>query len=380
MSNTNTDYLYPEFWANAFDEMDKGQYQLQNLVSKNYDSQLATKGDTVNVPLTPDMTAADWTPGSSISATGITQTTAQLILDKSKKVTINLTAAELTKSNYDLISSYGVPMAQAVLESVNSEIYKEMLKSTYFVNPGTPGSTSIDEDDIIDVGKLLDENKVGRNNRFLVVSPADAAVLLKLDAFQYANYSGDAGKAMTTGSLGSKFGFNIFVNNAISDYTMGDTTGAVNLLAGYAASTTTMIVDAFNDDSAPIRAGDIFKTSTGATYYSVTATETTSSDTTSITFGYNGSGLVASAADNEVLTFSVTRSALGFVPSGIALAARPYASLPAGAGALTSVSSLDGIPVRFSVWHDGNLGLNIQADILFGVKLINQKRVCRILC
>ncbi len=382
MSNTNTDYLYPEFWANAFDAMDKGQYQLQNLVSKDYSSQLATKGDTVNVPLTPDMTAADWTPGDSISASAITQTQAQLILNKSKKVTINLTAAELSKSNYNLIESYGVPMAQAILEAVNTEIYKEALKSTYFINPGTPGTTAIDEDDIIDAGKSLDENKVGRINRTLVVSPADAAVLLKLDAFQYANYSGDAGKAMATGSLGSKFGFNIFVNNAIADYTPADLTGAVNYADGYTAGDTTIVVNGFNDDANPLRAGDIFKSSTGSTYYSVTATTTTNSDTTGITFGYNGSGIATgeTLTNSELLTFVASRSALGFVPSGIAMAARPYAFLPSGSGALSSVANIDGIPVRISVWHDGNLGLNVQADILFGVKLINQKRVVRIIC
>lgn len=376
MSNTNTSYLYPEFWASAFDEMDKGQYQLQQLVSRDTEALLAEYGQSVVVPITPEMSAGDWVPGANITATGVTQTKATVTLDQSKKVTINLTNAELSKSKYNLIESYGIPMAQAILEAVNNSIYLEMLKSGYFVDPGTPGTTAIDEDDVIDAGAKLSANKVSRANRVLVASPDDIANLLKTDAFQRADAAGDGGKAMTTGELGSKFGFKIFENNVIADYTPSDLAGAVNNVAGYLAGVTTIAVDAFNDATTPIRAGDVFTIAdTTGTYTVISTTQDTDGKTTGLTFY---PGLAGAASNDKVVTIIPTRSALAFVPSGLALAARAYSIIPAGV--MSNVFDLGGIPVRLSVWHDGHLGLNVQSDILYGVKLINSKRIVRILC
>ena len=77
MSNSNIDALYPEFWAAAFDELNVGEYGMQNRVSRKYYGTLGQSGDTVNVPISVDFgDADDWTPGDSISASNITQTTA----------------------------------------------------------------------------------------------------------------------------------------------------------------------------------------------------------------------------------------------------------------------------------------------------------------
>lgn len=384
MSNANMDYLYPEFWAAAFDEADLGSYNLQKLISRKYENKLAQKGDTVNVPLTPEMSADDWTPGSSITADSISQERAQLALDKSKAVPINLTGAELSYSAYELIESYGVPMAEAVLAAVNEEIYKEALKSTYVVASAISSTTagSPDEDDVVNAMTLLNENKVTKIGRSLVCAPADFGALAKTDAFQYANYSGDGGRTQREGQVDRKFGFDIFENHACEKYTPADVAGAINhpTSGSYAIGTTTIAVDAFDDDATPVRAGDIFQPA-GSTshYYSITATDVTSDDTTELTFAYRGSGLLAAEDDNDVITIIPSRSMLAFSPSAMAFAARPYAMLPEGAGVKSTVINVDGLPIRISVWHDGKLGVNVQADVLFGVKLVNQKRMARII-
>ena len=101
----------------------------------------------------------------------------------------------------------------------------------------------------------------------------------------------------------------------------------------------------------------------------------TSGDTTSITFS---PGLVAAESNEAEINFVATQSALCYVPSGIALAARPYAVLPEATGVRSSVVTMNGLPIRISVWHDGNLGVKVQYDLLFGTKLIDAKRVVRI--
>ena len=135
MSNTNMDLLYPEFWAASFDALDVGEYGLQNQISRDVEPLVASSGDTVNVPIAPDFgDAADWTPGGTITPSAVAQTSAVVTLDQSKSMCKGFTDKELSMSKYDLIQSYGTPMAKSILRAVNKSIYLEMLKTSYFVD------------------------------------------------------------------------------------------------------------------------------------------------------------------------------------------------------------------------------------------------------
>lgn len=373
MSNTAMSALYPEFWAASFDELDVGQYNLQNKVSRDVESLVAKAGDTVNVPLTPDLdTAEDWTPGTTITATGITQETVQVILNKSKRKTIALTQTELSLSPYDLIMTYGVPLAKTIMKAVNLDLYLELMKTDQFVD----AISGLDEDDVVDAKTNLSSNEVQIDGRNLVSGVDDMGTMLKLDAFQHVDVSG-TDQAMKEGRLIRKFGFDMYENNIISTYTPADVAGAVNNGANYAAGTTTMIVNGFNDDANPIRPGDMFKVAaeTGSIYHTVISTTLTTGDTTEITF--TPAIATGGVLDTAVITVTPSRSILTFVPSACALAARTYT--PAQVGN-SSVFMVNGIPIRITVWaNTTTLDLNVQYDILYGVKIYKSDRVTRIL-
>jgi len=373
MANTNMDALYPEFWAAAFDELNVGEYGMQNRVSRRYESQLGQSGDTVNVPISVDFGDADsWTPGDSITASNIAQTTAQVILDKSIRKTINLTGKELSLTPYDLIQSYGSGMAKSLFSTVNKEIYKTALGSTYFVD----ARAGISENFIADAGTKLSNNEISMMDRIFEGSPDILGACMKLDAFQHVDTTGSS-DVMRDGKIARRFGFDFYQNNAFAKYTPADTAGAVNNSSGYAAGATTMTVNGFEDATNPLRVGDIFVMAADSTStpHTITAVTTTSSKTTSITFS---PGLVAAESDKATINVVATQSALCYVPSGIALAARPYATLPDATGVKSTVVTMNGLPIRISVWHDGNLGVKVQYDLLFGTKLIDAKRVVRI--
>ncbi|MBK8396143.1 MAG: coat protein [Leptospiraceae bacterium] len=369
-ANTNVDYLYPEFWAAAFDAINAGKYQLQNLVSRKYESLVGTYGDTVNVPISPSFTAEDWTPGSAITPTNVTQEKIAVNLDKSKKVTFNITGKEQTLSKYDLIMDWGRPAAEAILENLNQNIYEEMIKSPYVTN----ALSGVTESLVIDAGTALSNRKIG-SNRALVSRPDDIGTLMKIAAFS-AVYASGKSDIVDDGMITRRYGFNFFENNAISKYTPVDLTGAVNNGAGYAAGTTTMVVDGFNDDTNPIRKGDTFTVVGSSARYTVQSTTTSSSDTIGITFL---PALDAAVVDDAVITFVGSASMVAFTPDAFALAARPYALLPDKSGVMGMVINYQGIPIRISVFHDGSLGLSVQYDILYGVSIIDNKRIQRII-
>jgi hypothetical protein len=369
MSNTNMDYLYPEFWAQSFESLNVGEYNLQNLISRNFEGQIANYGQKINVPLQVDFSDADaWAPGDSITATGITQTEAEVSLDKSYKKTINLTAKDLSLSPYDLISNYGEGMAKSLLLTLNKQIYIAALGSKYFID----ASAGISEDFIVNAGTMLSSNEVTQIGRKCVASPDVMGALKKVDAFMAVDTSGNQ-DIMKEGLITRRMGFDFYENNAISKYTPADVTGAC---ASATAGASTIVVTGFNDDTAPIRIGDKVTIESDSVIYTVTSTILTTGDTTTIGI-YPALGTTISAS--KVVTITPVQSALCFVPSAMALAARSYGALPEGVGVRSAVSDHRGMPVRFSVWHDGNLGLQVQADILFGVKLVHPTRMVRVI-
>lgn len=369
MSNTNMDYLYPEFWAQSFDAINPGEYNLQNLVSRNFDAQIANYGQKINVPLAVDFGDADaWAPGGSIIADGITQTEAEVALNKSYRKTINLTAKDLSMAPYDLISNYGEGMVKSLLVTLNKQIYIEALKSKYFID----GIAGISEDLIVSAGTMLSSNEVSLLNRKCVCGPDVMGALQKIDAFQSVSTSGDA-DVMKNGILTKRFGFDFYMNNAIAKYTPADVAGSC---ATASAGASSIVVTVFDDDTMPVRIGDRLTIADDTAVYTVTSTIVTASDTTTIGIY---PALSTAISGPKVVTITPAQSALCFVPSAMALAARSYGSLPEGVGVRSAVSDYKGLPVRLSVWHDGNLGLQVQADILFGVKLINDKRMVRII-
>lgn len=373
MGNTNMDALFPEFWFASFDSLDIGKYSLQNRVSRDVENQLARSGDTVNVPITPDLQDADdWTPGSTIVATAIAQEVVPVVLNKSKRKTIGLTGSELSLSPYDLIQRYGTPLAKTILRSVNQAIYLELLKTRYVYDK----RSAFSEDDVVDMKTTLSNNEVGDTGRSLVAGPDDIGAMLKLDAFQHANVSGDDGKAMESGLVQTKFGFGIFEENIIQKYTPADVAGIVGS-AGALLGATTMPVSGFDDDTRPIREGDVFTvaTETGTPLHSIKKVTYSSGD--SVAFEFTPP-LASAVSSGDGVTIIPSRSILGFHPGACAFAARAYAELPVGVK--SAVFNHQGLPIRIVVWVDsGTLNVNVQYDILFGAKIINEKRVVRIL-
>jgi hypothetical protein len=367
MGNTNVDLLYPEFWAQAFEEIHPGKYNLHNEVSRKFENQVADFGDKVNVPIVPNSEASDY-DGSEVTTTDeVTQAAVEVALDKSKKANFSLKGKEYTMSPYDLIQTYGVSKAESIIRAVNNDLYLEMLKGTNF---GTPiNLTDFQEDNVVDIKDGLDSLKADEINRVLVLSPSAQNKLLKRDAFQYQNYSGT--DAQKTGVVDDRFGFKFVPNHSIAKYTPSDSAGATSSAAiGVAA----IAVTAFDDDAKPVRVGDILGIADDTTVYTVTSTTLTAGNTTNIGIYPT---LQKQITTSKVVTITPSESAIGMHRSAVALASRGYAEIPAELGVRSKIVNYKGLPVRVNVWASG-LVIKVQYDILYGCKLVHNDRLYRL--
>ena len=370
MPNTNMEKLYPEFWAMGWDEIDMGQYNLHNMVSKDVSTDVQKAGTTVDVMLQPDLGDPETYDGVTVTTKDISQESVKITLDKGKQKTITLSSKELSLSPYDLIKNYAAPMAKSIISQLSKDVYAELIGSKYFVD----ATAGLSESLLIDAGTMLSDHDVDDSSRQLACSPAAYGALLKIANLSAADGTGDGGAARRDGQLFNRYGFNIGKDNGIKKYTPYDVAGAVNNSGtAYAPGATTIAVDAFNDDSNPIRIGDMFKIAdeTGTPFHTVISTKVTSSDTTEITFY---PALKDGAADNAVVTVTPTQSALAFTPSACGLAMRAWAELPEGLAVQSSVINANGIPVRISVWQS-DLNIKIQYATLYGVKRYRDERI-----
>ena len=388
MANQGTidNTIQPTFWLNAFDEMDAGMYNLHKNVSRKVESILGTKGKSVSVPLTPDLgRAKNYTPGSTIKKSAIDQKSVEVTLDRSINKTITLNDEELSMTELELIKGYGVPMAESLLRTVGEDIYLEMMKSKYFID-ATGGLAATN---ILAAKAALSKRKVGGTGRRIFAGVDDYNTMAGFTNWENFAYSGEKAN-LQEGIAARKYGFDIYEESAIDNHAPSDMVGAINGI-GHNTGATTITVDGFTDavgtDSdgdvnvglakGSILPGDTFKITgeTGTPLHTVISTVRTSDATTSISFY---PALAGNVADDAAVTFVARRSILAYHPAGIAFAARPYKPVVESSGVRSDVFVINGIPVRISTWYE-NLVLNLQMDLVYGVKTINENRIQRII-
>lgn len=375
MPNTNMEALRPEFWFGSADGLDRGSYGLPLTISNEYSDAIANAGDTVNVPVTPDLGEADkWDPNSDATVKSIAAQTVPVQLKYIRSKRIELTSAELSMSSLDLIETYGVPMAEALLRSAAGIVYSKLLSTPNWIDASGTMTKSM----ITQARTALTKLKVPSTNRVLMAAPDDYGTMLDFSEFSEVQKSADP-QAISKGILMSKLGFDIGESHAIEDYTPSDVTGAVNNAAGYSIGDKVIKVDAFADATTPVRAGDIVTFTGHATKYRVVGTsndaafanDTTPAATTEITLE---KGLTTAVADDVVVTVTPGRSMLAYVPSAAAFAARAFAPQPGGYQSQTG--KIAGLPVRITIGQNpGNLKTFVQYDTILGCSIVNSNRI-----
>lgn len=375
MSLSNVDVLKATLWASAFDQIDRGILNLQNQVSRDVEQNLVSQqGRTVAIPISPDSTdAAEWDGVSSVSDDSQAAATVNVTLEKIFVKKQTFSSSDISMHGYNLIQEMGVPLAEGLLTSVNKYLINKMLGTRNFID----GRSSFTEDSLTDARTKLTMNKASSSGRIAVMSPDDTGVLLKRDAFKFAQYAG-SDEAQRLGLLGMKSGMNLAENHAIQTYTPADVAGAINNGAGYGAGDTVITVDAFADAALPIKIGDMFTVAgeTETPLHTVTArTKDGSNNTIGLSFY---PALVSTVADDAVVTVIPTRSILCFTPNALAFAAKTLAELPKGSGADCAIVNVQGIPVRITTKVTDNLGIFVQMDNLVGAELVRDSRIVKI--
>jgi hypothetical protein len=291
----DTDSMIPEIWANESLMILQNNMIMGNLVHRDFEDEVANFGDVVNTRRPNDFTGQRKTDSDDITVQDAQAPNIPVPLDQHFHTSFLIRDGEESKSFKDLVQIFLEPAVISLAQSVDQVLTAQAYNFLPNVAGGLGAGGS--KSGVISARKTMTNNKAPLQGRNLVIGACTEADLLNIDEFVTADKVGDEGTALREGSLGRKYGFNIFVDQNVPEIEAGNTivTGAVNFGAGYDKGTTTITVDGF---SAALTDGSWFTVEGDNVPQQIVST-VGGATPTSITFL---PGLVSGVTDDAVVT------------------------------------------------------------------------------
>lgn len=356
---------------------------LAGRVYRGYDKAPSQKGSVIQISRPGTFTAQD----APSSAQDLNPESLQITLDQWKEVKFALTDKELNYTQEQIINDHIRPAAYALADKIDTTLIAEIKKFPYF-NAVTLASAGVS--DITAARRVLFGNSVPLDDVHMMIDPYLEEKFLALSAFSQQQGAGDVGiSTQMRGTLGTKFGFEIFANQNVSTHTSGteasDLVGAVNNASGYAIGISTVALDAIGS-AATVKIGDVVTFTGQTTPYAITADATASTGAITISIY---PPLRAALVDNQVATISFPSGTgatktenFAFHRNSMALAMAPLTTLPSQLGAKVETVSdpITGLSLRSRMFYDGNTSkVYVALDVLFGVKVLDARMGVRLM-
>lgn len=353
--------------------------QLENVlgmamrVHRGYDKQSRQKGQLIDIRKPASFEAQD-APGST--AQDLNTETTQIKLDGWKEVTFALTDQELSFTQEQIVEEHIQPAVYSLANHIDTTLCNLYRFIPWY--SGTAGTTPNGVSNITKARQVLFDNKVPLDNPgrlHLMIDGMAEAEFLALPAFSQHQGGGEsAARTQENGSLGRKFGFNVFSNQNVRKHTKGTASTTALLVNGAALKG----AETINLDAAAVtgtlQPGDSFVIAGNTQRYVVTTLSTAAGNA----FANVGifPKLVADVADNTAVTVQLhdgTRN-MAFHRNFAALAMAPLSTMGNGRGAdiFTAQDPKTGLTIRARIWYEGKESkMYISLDVLYGVKVLD---------
>jgi len=188
-----------------------GNLVMGNLVNRDYEPVLAQAGDTVNVPIAPQLVANNIAEGGSVQAQNPNLTNAQIVLNSHVEATFQIPDVTKVLAAPDLLRVYMQPAVAAIAERIESDLLGLYAGFTANTPLGTAG-TPITEAVIDQAETALFQAKVPANRpKYLVVDSNTYSQMRQIPRFSEFQTAGDAGlRTMVDGTIGKIKDFYVF--------------------------------------------------------------------------------------------------------------------------------------------------------------------------
>jgi hypothetical protein len=180
-----------------------GNLVLGNLVNRDYEPTLAQAGDTVNIPIAPQLVANNIAEGGVVQPQNPGLGNAQIVLNTHAEATFMIPDVTRALAVPDLLRIYMQPAVVAIAEKIESDLMNLYAGFTAIAPLGTAG-TPLTEALLDQAETALFQAKVpASEKKFLVVDSNTYSQLRQIPRFSEFHTAGEAGlKAVIDGTIG----------------------------------------------------------------------------------------------------------------------------------------------------------------------------------
>ena len=353
-------------------------------VTTDFDTEFASIGNSLQIPVTAQLSASDITPSNTAPAmTDIAPTSVSLTLNKFKRAPFSVAETDLNQMmrNTDFIPAHLEEGARAIARQIEDDLFLQAKNIPYYVGTAGTNPFASNLSVLAKAAKSMNDT-LASDKRTMLLSNTSVYNANQLGNLLQAFQRGDAGTLNTT-QLGMLQGFDCQRASRVPTFTAGTiTTGLIAKASTVQPIGTTAIVctTAASTGACALLAGDILTFSGDTQTYVVTANATQASASTDVTVNVYPGKKVALAGSETVTVAATNEVNLGFDRGAFALGMRaprnpenalntvvPFADN--GPGGTGMVFALNYVP---NYWAE-----TLEIVALYGVTTLRPERAVR---
>jgi hypothetical protein len=242
VSSGRPDYtgnFIPEIWSGKLIENFYDATVLSAISNTDYEGEIRSMGDTVNIRTTPEITIKSYVKGQTLAVENPDKAKLQLVIDKGEYFACVEDDVDQVQSDIALMDQWSKDASERMKIKIDQRVLTDLLPDVSANNKGTTAgaiSGNIDLgvagtpealtksnviDKIVDMGTVLDEANCPEGDRFLVI-PAKMAGLIKQSDLKDASITGDGSSPLRNGRLGMIDRFTVYVSHNLKKTSGGE--------------------------------------------------------------------------------------------------------------------------------------------------------------
>ena len=247
-ANPSGSAFIPEIWSGKLQVKFYKSTVLAEITNNDWEGEIKNQGDTVHIRSIPTITISDYEKGMNLSNQVPTSTPIELTIDKGKYFSVIVDDVDDVQADVRLMDIFTNDASEQMKIAIDGDVLNNVAPDVATANQGTTaGAISGDIDlgttgapvavtttnvleTILNCGKVLDEQNVPEDGRWMVVAPWFAS-LLKGSDLRQAYLTGDDVSPLRNGKLGMIDRFTLFVSNNMTKVVAGGD-NAYHFLAG----------------------------------------------------------------------------------------------------------------------------------------------------
>lgn len=203
----------PEVWAAAIAESLKKSLVYGNVSNRDYEGDIAQKGDTVHITGVQDLTIGDYVKGTDITVEAATdRNAATLTIDQAKYFAFEADDVDKRQAAGDFVTAFSTQAAYQLADVADQYIAGVMAGAA--ANKLADVATTEPEkayDTLVDLAVALDKSNTPTIGRWVVVTPEFYGLLRKDTRFVAGSENANA--TLLNGQIGTAAGFAVLESN-----------------------------------------------------------------------------------------------------------------------------------------------------------------------